>query len=68
MVIVLSKIGLMLRLKSCSFSVEFQMYWRRILDKAGHRYLALGPVEESRGFGMHECYLPNNCLPKIVVS
>ena len=64
---ILSEIWQTLRMKSCSFSVEFQMYWRRISGKPGHRSLALGPVEESRGLGMHDRYLPYNCLPEIVI-
>ncbi|XP_037686157.1 broad substrate specificity ATP-binding cassette transporter ABCG2-like [Choloepus didactylus] len=28
----------------------------------------VGPVEESCGLGMHDCYFPHNCLPKIVIS
>ncbi|XP_032962517.1 broad substrate specificity ATP-binding cassette transporter ABCG2 isoform X3 [Rhinolophus ferrumequinum] len=46
----------------------YALYWRRILDKPGHRPLTLGPVEESRGLGVHDCYLPYHCLPKVVIS
>lgn len=64
----LSEIGQMVRMKSCSVSVAFQLYRRGILDKPGHRPLTLGPVEESRGLGVHDCYLPYDCLPEVVIS
>ncbi|KAF3825021.1 hypothetical protein GH733_005655 [Mirounga leonina] len=46
----------------------YAMYWRRIFAKPGHRSLPVGLVEESRSLGMYDCYLPYNCLPKIVIS
>lgn len=42
------------------------MHWWGIFDIPRHRSLALGRVEESLSLDMHDCYLPYDCLLKII--